>query len=305
MSILVAMIIDQCWGEPPAQMHPVVWMGHYLKRTGKRLPDRSAGAAFVLGALYWAAGAAVVGLLYGFAAYGIHKLPWWLGLLATAALLKPLFALRMLVDEVRAVEQALAGGVEAGRARLAHIVSRDTSALDEVQIRESALESLAENLSDSVIAPLFWFAILGLPGAAVYRFANTADAMWGYRGRWEWAGKFAARADDVLNWLPARITGLVLLGAAPQGLASMRRLSAVAAVTPSPNSGWPMAALALAMNIKLSKPGIYALNAGGRPAAARDTAIAVRRAQTCAWILAAFFALLGESLVRLSSHGPA
>jgi adenosylcobinamide-phosphate synthase len=84
-----------------------------------------------------------------------------------------------------------------------------------VQVRESAIESLAENLNDSVVAPLFWFALLGLPGAALYRFANTADAMWGYPGMrggryWQWAGKWAARADDVLSWLPARITALLL-----------------------------------------------------------------------------------------------
>ncbi len=83
-------------------------------------------------------------------------------------------------------------------------------------MRESAIESLAENLNDSVVAPIFWFVLFGLPGAALYRFANTADAMWGYRGlrhgvNWEWAGKWAARADDVLSWLPARLTALLLV----------------------------------------------------------------------------------------------
>ena len=93
------------------------------------------------------------------------------------------------------------------------------TALSEAQVRESAIETLAENLNDSVVAPLFWFVLLGLPGAALYRFANTADAMWGYRGvyqgqNWEWAGKWAARADDVLSWLPARLTALLLVMAA-------------------------------------------------------------------------------------------
>ncbi|WP_143760170.1 CobD/CbiB family cobalamin biosynthesis protein, partial [Colwellia marinimaniae] len=91
----------------------------------------------------------------------------------------------------------------------------DVQPLDATAVRESAIESLAENLSDSVIAPLFWFVLLGLPGAALYRFANTADAMWGYPGMrggryWQWAGKWAARADDVLSWLPARLTALLL-----------------------------------------------------------------------------------------------
>ncbi|WP_436639257.1 CobD/CbiB family cobalamin biosynthesis protein, partial [Paracidovorax avenae] len=132
-----------------------------------------------------------------------------------ALLLKPLLAWRMLRDEVVAVEDALAQSLEAGRERLSRLVSRDVHALQAVQVRESAIESLAENLNDSVVAPLFWFALLGLPGAALYRFANTADAMWGYPGMrggryWQWAGKWAARADDVLSWVPARITAVLL-----------------------------------------------------------------------------------------------
>ena len=108
-------------------------------------------------------------------------------------LLKPLMSWRMLRDEVAAVEHALAQSLQAGQQRLARLVSRDVTQLDAPQVRESAIETLAENLNDSVVAPLFWFVLLGLPGAALYRFANTADAMWGYRGRYEWVGKWAAR----------------------------------------------------------------------------------------------------------------
>jgi adenosylcobinamide-phosphate synthase len=305
VSILLAMIIDHCWGEPPVRLHPVVWMGRYLKRVGRHLPDRAPWLAFVLGTAFWVIGAVVAGAAYGLADYEIAKLPGWLALTMSAVLLKPLFALRMLVEEVRAVERALQVGIEQGRARLAHIVSRDTSLLDEVQIRESALESLAENLSDSVIAPLFWFAIFGLTGAVVYRFANTADAMWGYRGRWEWAGKFAARADDVLNWLPARITALVLLWLGPRGFALTQALPGEASNTPSPNSGWPMAALALSMGVKLCKPGVYALNACGRTVGPHDTRLAIRRSQICAWVLACVFAAGSLYLVQGGWHGPA
>lgn len=291
MSIVLALLLDQCFGEPPTRFHPVVWMGSYLKRAGRNLPQHSPTGAFILGAAYWVVGAALVAAIYGMAAYEINKLPAWLALIVTAVLLKPLFALRMLTDEVRAVEDALAGGVERGRARLARIVSRDTSRLDAAQIRESALESLAENLSDSVIAPLFWFAIFGLPGAAVYRFANTADAMWGYRNQWEWAGKFAARTDDVLNWLPARFTALALLWLAPRGFVLTQSLLVEASRTPSPNSGWPMAALALSMNIRLCKPEVYMLNAAGRTARTQDMPVAIRRARICAWAIAAVLAL--------------
>jgi adenosylcobinamide-phosphate synthase len=174
---------------------------------------------------------------------------------------------------------------------LAHIVSRDTASLDSGEIRESSLESLAENLSDSVIAPLFWFALFGLPGAAVYRFANTADAMWGYRGRWEWAGKFAARADDLLNLIPARMTAVALLLVGPNRMPLLRRLPGEAARTTSPNSGWPMGALALSLNVRLRKPQVYALNGNGSAPSAADTSTALRRAEATAWIVAALLAV--------------
>jgi len=133
--------------------------------------------------------------------------------------------------------------------------------LSETQVRESAIETLAENLNDSVIAPMFWFVLLGLPGAALFRFANTADAMWGYPGmyqgrNWAWAGKWAARADDVLAWVPARITALLLL--LVTGGVVMKRLRTESDRTPSPSSAWPMAAMALALGVRLGKPGGHA-----------------------------------------------
>jgi adenosylcobinamide-phosphate synthase len=228
----------------------------------------------------------------------LAQLPRWLDVILTALLLKPLFALRLLLKEVWAVETALDQGLDCGRARLAHIVSRDTTKLSADEVRESSLESLAENLSDSVIAPLFWFVLFGLPGAAVYRFANTADAMWGYRGQWEWAGKFAARADDLLNLIPARMTaiGLVLLGS--NRLALLWRLPREAARTTSPNSGWPMGALALSLNVRLRKPQVYALNASGLAPSAADTSTALSRAEVTAWVFAGLFAIAVEFLAR-------
>ena len=154
-------------------------------------------------------------------------------------------------------------------------------------MRESAIETLAENLSDSVVAPLLWFALLGLPGAALYRFANTADAMWGYPGvhggrYWQWAGKWAAHADDVLNWLPARLTaGLLMLGA---GRTLWQALPAQAALTPSPNGGWPMGAMALRLGVGLGKPGVYRLNAQAPAPQASHTWQALRRARRAAWL---------------------
>jgi len=292
MSLVLAMLIDRWLGEPPPALHPVVWMGCYLGWIGKRLPGLRPAAAFTLGMAAWLAGAALVAGAYGCARMLAAECPRWLTVLATALLLKPLFALRMLLTEVAAVERASGESLESGRCRLRRIVSRDTTRLDAGEVRESALESLAENLSDSLVAPLFWFALFGLAGAAVYRFANTADAMWGYRGRWEWAGKFAARADDLLNLIPARITALTLLLAGRQRCRLMRRLPREAARTASPNSGWPMAALALSLGVRLRKPGMYALNANGAAPAAADVSRALRRAALLAWLFAAALAAI-------------
>ena len=291
MSIVLALLIDRWWGEPPVRLHPVVWMGSYLKRVGRGLPDRSPGRAFILGAAFWLVGAVLVAAAYGYAGFVFAKLPLGLNVSLTALVLKPLFALRMLLTEVGAVEQALGESIDRGRARLSMIVSRDTSQLDAHQIRESSLESLAENLSDSVVAPLFWFALFGLPGAAVYRFANTADAMWGYRGRWEWAGKFAARADDLLNLIPARITAVGLLLAGPRRMSGLRQLAREAARTASPNSGWPMGALALSLDVRLRKPGVYELNTGGPAPTPAATTIALRQAEIAAWVIALILAI--------------
>ena len=280
-AMLIALALDRLFGEPPARLHPVVGMGRYLAWAGRDLPALAARPAFVAGMGAWLAGAVLVGVsawlleaaLYEAAApHGVAGQAV-LALLLGAAL-KPMLAWRMLRDEVQAVEQALATGLPAGRARVARLASRDTGTLDATQVRETAIETLAENLNDSVIAPLFWFAVAGLPGAVLYRYANTADAMWGYRGRWEWAGKWAAWADDVLSWLPARLTALALWPAP----ARWRALRQQAVRTASPNGGWPMGAMALALGIRLSKPGVYVLNPDGRPATAADVGGALRRA---------------------------
>lgn len=290
----LALAVDRWLGEPAAHWHPVVWMGHYLGWAGARLaPQRTAAQPgrdwprFALGALAWSVGAGLV--LLAAAALQWLVLSWQplLGLLGLGLLLKPLLAWRMLRGEVQAVETALAESLPAGRARLAWLVSRDVSALSAAEVRESAIESLAENLNDSVVAPIFWFLVLGLPGAALYRFANTADAMWGYRGLyhgrdWEWAGKWAARADDLLSWLPARLTALLL--ALARGGLSLPTLRREAGHTPSPNSGWPMAAMALALDVGLHKPGVYVLHAQGRAPQAADTARAIALAARALWV---------------------
>ena len=314
--LLLALWIDHRWGEPPVAVHPVVWIGHYLKACGHVTVRCPPALAFVLGALAWGVGAVVAGAL----AWGLQALTFWqlarlcarpdlpramaviLLVAMMAWLAKSMLSWRMLHDEVGAVEAALQQSLDAGRERLSWVVSRDTAKLTEGEVRESAIETLAENLNDSVVAPIFWFVLFGLPGAAVYRFANTADAMWGYRGlrhgvNWEWAGKWAAWADDALSWLPARLTAWLLMALAEQF--QFGRLRREAAKTPSPNSGWPMAAMALALGVVLSKPGAYTLNPAGRASQASDLLLAQKYASKMVFTLIsyAFAAIIIIALV--------
>jgi adenosylcobinamide-phosphate synthase len=306
-ALFLALAIDRWPGEPPARWHPVVWMGRYLAWLGPRIAPAAPRSRapdwprFIAGAAAWWAGAAAVFAAACLVDSAAQRIAPWAAALLVGIALKPLLAWRMLRDEVLAVEAALGCSLDEGRARLARLVSRDVTGLSVSEVRESAIESLAENLNDSLVAPLFWFVLGGLPGAAVYRFANTADAMWGYRGEregrvWEWAGKWAARADDVLSWLPARITGLLLgLCSLPlQGRAGVGATRCEACRTPSPNSGWPMAAMALRLGVRLAKPGVYTLNATGREAVAADTLRAVQLASrvVIAWAFCAAIAML-------------
>ena len=300
LAALGAAAIDRLWGEPPARIHPVVGMGQYLNWAARRFvplaqaAPQSASAQKRLrrlGRLYWLWGAILVLL----PALALQILAIWLmqsyGLIWGAILLalcfKPLFAWRMLAAEVQAVEAALGQSLATGRARLAYLVSRDTRELNASGVREAAIETLAENFNDSCIAPLFYFALGGLPAAALYRYANTADASWGYRGLrlgrvWDDAGRCAARSDDALSWLPARISAYIFLIAAQAGFTrkntrnTVKKLPIEAIKTPSPNSGWPMAAMALLLDLRLGKAGVYQLNPTGREPEAADIRAALQ-----------------------------
>jgi adenosylcobinamide-phosphate synthase len=295
MSLMMALLIDWFVGEPPLRVHPVVWFGNYLK-----LAERLRGDRFplVLGGMTFLLGVGIVLGIVGGVSYAIGQLPLPLRILLTGILLKPAFAFRMLVREVMEIELALQQDLEQGRKRLAYIVSRDTTVLSPIEVRESVLESISENLSDSVVAPLFWFLIAGLPGAYVYRFVNTADAMWGYRDKnYEKWGKVAARMDDIFNWIPARITGLWLLWF-PNSLPSntggtIQQLRAESRKTPSPNSGWSMAAFAIRLGVHLGKPGVYVLNPSGADVDADVTIAGIRWITRSGWVLALIMALFG------------
>ena len=266
----LAVAWDLLLGEPPSRVHPVVWMGNLARAIERRAPTEGAARQFAYGvALAFAPPliyATVTRMTYRRLA-GRPSLAPLLGV----PLLKSTFAIRALRRAGEGVRAPLAAGdLAAARAGLRSLVSRDPAGLDAPLVAAAAVESLAENISDSIVAPLCYWAVLGLPGAVAYRAINTLDAMIGYRGRYEWLGKAAARLDDASNFVPARLTALLLVAAAvvagedaPRALATARR---DARATESPNAGWPMAAMAGALGVELEKVAQYRLGAGGHPA---------------------------------------
>ncbi|MFC3833587.1 MULTISPECIES: adenosylcobinamide-phosphate synthase CbiB [Deinococcus] len=256
-AVVLALALDTL-GEPPAWAHPVVWMGSSLNAARSRWRGGTPAGQLIEGAAGWGLGVAVSAGIGALAS----RLPWPV----QGVLLKPLLARRALFAAVQEVHDALAAGnlPEARRLLSWHLVSRDTSTLDASGVAGAAIASLAENISDSVVAPLLAARVGGLPLAAAYRFTNTADAMWGYRTpELEWPGKVAAHADDVLNLGPARLTaGCALLAAGGRG---WRVWARDRRATPSPNGGHPMSAFAGALGVRVEKRGVYVLNAAGRP----------------------------------------
>jgi adenosylcobinamide-phosphate synthase len=288
-----ALAADVLLGEPPAPLHPTVWMGRWIGGCRERRCSRAPLPSLLEGALGVAAGAAASALAAGALDRVLLRLPHTAGVVARGAALKPALSLRALLAAGAEVERALAAGRldESRRALGWHLVSRDTAALDAAEVAGATVESLAENLGDGVVAPLLAFRAGGLAGAYLYRFLNTADAMLGYRTlELEWFGKAAARADDVANLLPARLTALLVAAAAPLGggspAAALRCALADARRASSPNAGWPMAAMAGALGTRLTKRGVYELNASGREPGWADIARA-RRIVAGAAVLAA------------------
>jgi adenosylcobinamide-phosphate synthase len=291
VSVLVAVALDRALAEPRPGAHPVVWAGRYLDAASRRVPAAPPHRAVASGGTAWLGGAGVAVA----AAVLVSRLAGRAGRAGTlvrGVALWPLLSARLLLEEVAAVEGALGDGLDRGRSALARIVSRDTAPLTEPEVRAAAIESLAENLSDSVVAPLAWYVAAGLPGAALHRYANTADACWGYRtARWNHAGRVAARADDALNLVPARLTALLISGRLDAPLQREARR------TRSPNAGWPMAAMAQRLGVVLAKPGHYALNASGREPGPADVAAALRVA-TRVVTVATLAAVVAEHLLR-------
>ncbi|NDW00344.1 adenosylcobinamide-phosphate synthase CbiB [Salipiger sp. PrR002] len=246
--------------------HPVTWLGHAITTLERRWNHGARARRLALGAL----AVALIVALAVLPALAIQSaLPDGLtGSLIGAALAWPLIAMRAMHAHVAAVATPLArGDLAAARAAVAMIVGRDPAQLDAAGITRAATESLAENTSDGIIAPLFWGAIAGLPGIAGYKAINTLDSMIGHRNeRFEAFGKAAARLDDVVNWLPARLTGaLFAIASGRHALRGLRVMRRDAPKHRSPNAGWPEGAMAAALNIRLSGPRVYGTRVAEEP----------------------------------------
>jgi adenosylcobinamide-phosphate synthase len=268
--LVLAVILDITLGEPKGPVHPVVWIGWMISGAEKLAPKDGAVRQLLFGV-----GVAVLvpgffGAAFYFAGSGLSAISDWAYLVGGAVLLKTTFAVKALAQAGLEVQRHLQSeDVAAARSSLGSLVSRDRTSLSSQQSASAAVESVAENTTDSFVAPWLYFAIFGLAGAAAYRAINTLDARIGYRGRYEYFGKASARLDDLANFIPARMAGLLIVaGSWVQGLnlkQSWRIMLRDHDKTASPNAGWSMSAMAGALGVKLEKAGHYRLGDAAEP----------------------------------------
>lgn len=266
LTLLVGWIVDKILGDPLWLPHPIVWFGKWISFWEHRL--NTGNSRFIKGAAFTTI--SICGLLLTstfFIAY-IKTHIEWLSMALESIIIFYCLAGTTLTREVKMVFEATDKGLDEGRKQVARIVGRNTEDLSQNEIHAAALETLAENLSDGVIAPLFWFTILGVPGMLTYKLINTFDSMIGYQNeRYKEFGCWAAQVDDIANWFPARITALLMIlvsrlphkGTHTQ-LTLKKQLSFLLRYGPqhaSPNSGWPEAALASVLNCRFGGPHYY------------------------------------------------
>lgn len=266
--LFLALALDWAFGELPTSFHPVGWTGRLITAVYAAAPRSGPRRQFVFGL-------AVVIIITGFltamawlALEYIRTAGLWVYVLAGALALKQTFSWRGLRAAAFSVKGPLAAGdLPAARREVKALVGRNTERLEGGQLVSATVESVAENSCDSLVAPLFYFLLFGVPGAVAYRVINTFDSMVGRRGQYEYLGKAAARLDDAANFLPARLSALLLGMAAwvcrrnPAG--AWRMMVRDHGRTESPNAGWTMSAIAGALNIQLEKAGYYQLGDRG------------------------------------------
>lgn len=307
--LLLALTVDSLFGEPGwlyrRVPHPVAFVGRIIGAVERRYNnDTEAERTRFMRGLFLTVAIVIGAAGAGAAASTIFRhLPggWVVEALAASTLI----AARSLYDHVRAVARALGDNLEEARRAVSHIVGRDPQTLDQAGVARAAVESAAENFSDAVLAPVFWFALLGLPGLCAYKAINTLDSMIAHRSpRYEQFGKAAAHLDDAMNWLPARLSGLYFYCAAflVTGANAARACAALRRDPPrhrSPNAGWPEAALAGALGFALGGPRHYGgrtvddawMGDGRRDLAATDVHSALRLYFSACALLAATVAI--------------
>ncbi|WP_363467593.1 adenosylcobinamide-phosphate synthase CbiB [Halogeometricum borinquense] len=261
LAVVLAAGLDVAVAEPPARVHPVALLGRLVSHADRTWSHpRLVGIALAVTAPLGFAGVA------GGVVAAAETLSPWVGALFAGLVLFAATSLRMLLDAVRDVTQAAETDLDAARTELRALAGRDASALDAAHVRSAAVESVAENLADGLVAPLFAFAVcapfslaLAAAAAAWVKGVNTLDSMFGYRSKpIGWA---PARLDDVVMWLPARLAGVLLaVSVAEFSLPFSSRVRTLARRPPSPNSGWPMATMAAVLPARLVKPGVYDLD---------------------------------------------
>ncbi|MDE7345512.1 MAG: adenosylcobinamide-phosphate synthase CbiB [Muribaculaceae bacterium] len=252
--LLIGWILDLMFGDPARLPHPVVWFGKTITRLEHLLnkgSNRKIKGALV--SVFLIFGTFAVTWLF----LNLISSVWWLDIAVQSILVFYCLAGTTLIREVRMTFAAVDESLESGRRQVGRIVGRDTSGLSAQEIRTAALETLAENLSDGVIAPLFWYAVLGVPGMMAYKMVNTLDSMIGYRNsRYKDFGCVAARIDDVANYIPARLTAFLMVMVSGR-LSLLRFVGKYGSQHLSPNSGYPEAALAGILDCRFGGPHDY------------------------------------------------
>jgi len=279
--LLLAIAIDLILGEPPARVHPVVLIGRLIGALKRRAPpSRAWGAGVALLVILATVG---VGHLLIEAIDHIDLFGVGFGVLVSAFLLKSTVAIRCLLETSKEIGDLVENDFDEAKKLLPALVSRNPEGLTRTQATSAVIESLSENYVDTVISPLFYYILfspvgLGVEAALAFKATNTLDSMLGYRTEeLRELGWASAKLDDLANWVPARISLPIIAAARPsRAKETIETALRDHAATPSPNSGWPMAAAAGALGIRLEKPGVYVVGEGGADPSTKDLAPALR-----------------------------
>jgi adenosylcobinamide-phosphate synthase len=291
--LLLALVLDLTFGDPPTALHPVGWMGKVISFLIKGGKGHGSGAQFAygLGVVLITLSLFVVPVYFGLAY--LRNINVAAYIIVAAIIFKTSFTLKGLWQSALKIKSLLAmNNSPRARFELRALVGRDTSELGQNQLISATVESVAENSCDSFVAPLFYFLFLGVPGAVGYRVINTLDAMIGHHGEYEYLGKFAAKLDTAANFIPARITALAIVFSSwiwrQKADSAWRIMLRDRRNTESPNAGWTMGAMAGALQVQLEKVGYYKLGDSRKPLslASIDTALRVVLTATALWSLA-------------------